>query len=214
MFLGYILLHIPECQWIPVTLSRIGKCKYISIKKEFCLCSFTWISRNILFVWRYPFPPNLLNFQKGFSEEGHILGQLVQVNRGEEVSDALILCQAQEVLLPIKREGQGWSEGDKALLVFRGGLEGGKRGGHGWHGGNSNWWWMLCWIGQRVGDITDSGRIVSIVWKDNGSVDKETWGGRKDKRWRFKNPKQNWASNLSRVGTKYIILQSSYEGKI
>lgn len=56
---------------------------------------------------------------------------MVQVNRTEEVSDALILSQVQDIFLPIKREGQRWSEGDKALLIFRWGLEGGERSGHG-----------------------------------------------------------------------------------
>lgn len=73
-------------------------------------------------------PPKLLHFQIGFSD-WHIQGQLVQVNRGEEVSDALILSQAQEVFLAIHREGHRRSESYKALLIFRGGTEGGRHGG-------------------------------------------------------------------------------------
>ncbi len=88
---------------------------------------------DILFVAGWPLPPKLLYFQSGCSEKGYIQGQLFQVNRGEEVSDALILSQAQEVLPPIKREGQRRSEGDKALLIFRGGFGGGG------HGGDSSW---------------------------------------------------------------------------
>lgn len=52
----------------------------------------------------------------------HFQGQLVQIHRGEEVSDALILSQAQVVLRPFQREPRGRSEGDKALLLFRRGL--------------------------------------------------------------------------------------------
>lgn len=73
-------------------------------------------------------PPKLMHFPIGFSDR-HIQGQLVQVNRGEEVSDALILSQAQEVFLAIHRERHRRSEGYEALLILRGGMEGGRHGG-------------------------------------------------------------------------------------
>lgn len=69
-----------------------------------------------------------MHFPIGFSDR-HIQGQLVQVNRGEEVSDALILSQAQEVFLAIHRERHRRSEGYEALLILRGGMEGGRHGG-------------------------------------------------------------------------------------
>lgn len=71
-------------------------------------------------------PPKL--FPKLLSD-GQIQGQLFQVKRGEEVSDALVLSQAQEVLLPINRKVQRWSEGYKALLIFSRALTGGGCGG-------------------------------------------------------------------------------------
>lgn len=68
-----------------------------------------------------------LSFHSGFSEMGHI--QIaVQLIRGEQVSDALILSNAQKVLFPIRREGQRWSKAEEALLVLRGGFGGGERG--------------------------------------------------------------------------------------
>lgn len=51
--------------------------------------------------------------------------QLFQVSRGEEVSDAFVLSQTHEVLLPIEGKVQRWSEGYKALLVLSRLLTGG-----------------------------------------------------------------------------------------
>lgn len=89
---------------------------------------FYHIPLDIVFVVRGPQLLKFMHFKNGCSE-GNIQWQLVQVNRGEEVSNALILSQTQEVLLSIKGEGQRWSEGDKALLIFRGWVQRGGPGG-------------------------------------------------------------------------------------
>lgn len=67
------------------------------------------------------------------SEKRNIQRQLVQVDRREEVSNALPVSHTHNAALLIVRESHRGSESNKTAL--RGGLEGGESGGHRRNGG-------------------------------------------------------------------------------
>lgn len=149
-----------KCYWIPSSAVNPGhtvadRQMWYLHKAE--LCSFLWIPHDILFMWRYPFPAKWLAVQQGWSE--HIQGQQVRVSR-VKVSDALILSQTRDVVLPLDRHSRRWSKRDKGLLVFGRGLWGGWRGGA---GGDRDWWRLLCGVGQRGVEAIVSRSFVSIV---------------------------------------------------
>jgi len=170
IFLGHALLQSPSSLQTPVRRMQIHIQNNTFAS---ALCSLI-VSLGACCSWRFLCKPEWVHFQNICSVKCHIHGRLVQVS-SEEVRDALIVGQAHEVLLPRERRGQRWT-----VSVFRGRLE-----GVGHH------WWVLGQLGLWVWQTIDSITTVSIFWKDNGEVGKETWG-REHERWQFKSPQQKW----------------------
>lgn len=116
------------------------------------------------------------------SEKRNILRQLVQVDRGEEVSDALPVSHAHNAALLIVREGHRGTESNKTAL--RGGLGGGESGGHRRA--------LLCRLRLKLGEIINSTTAVSVFWNDTGVwMRRHRWG----RKWSNhpKISKQSWS---------------------
>lgn len=108
-------------------------------------------SVDIPFTWKFHL------FLHICSEKRNIQRQLVQVDRGEEVSDALPVSHAHNAAL-IVREGHRGTESNKTAL--RGGLGGGESGGHRRA--------LLCRLRLKLGEIINSTTAVSVFWNDTG----------------------------------------------
>lgn len=107
---------------------------------------------DIPFTWKFHL------FLHICSEKRNIQRQLVQVDTGEEVSDALPVSHAHNAALLIVREGHRGTESNKTAL--RGVLGGGESGGHRRV--------LLCRLRLKLGEIINSTTAVSVFWNDTG----------------------------------------------
>lgn len=134
---------------------------------------------HIPFTWKFHL------FLHICSEKRNILRQLVQVDRGEEVSDALPVSHAHNAALLIVREGHRGTESNKTAL--RGGLGGGESGG-------------LCRLRLKLGEIINSTTAVSVFWNDTGVwMRRHRWGRKWSNHPKISKQSWSWAQYCSRL---------------